>query len=129
MHLIEVAVTFAAAHALRLPAAMGGGLEPVHGHNFHLTVQLASDALDALETVVDFHDIERLLAGIVGPWTNRHLNEIEPFASRVNPSAERIAEEVGRRLTAAVGDGRGRGLRVTEVRLTEAPGCLAIWRP
>ena len=59
---------------------------------------------------------------------------IEPFRGRVNPSAERIAEQIGLQLHRG---GRAlpedpvasRGLRVVEVTLTEAPDCLAIWQP
>ena len=126
---IEITRTFSAAHALRLP----NGVEPLHGHDFQVTVRLAAGALDGLETVLDFHVLEAALERIIGPFRNANLNEIEPFRSRVNPSAERVAEEIGRRLQeglpaldAAAG---ARGLRLVEVRLTEAPGCLACWTP
>lgn len=129
MFLVEVTTEFCASHQLRLP---GGVLEPMHGHNFQLTVQVAADALDGMDTVVDFHEVERALGAITGRWNNRHLNEVMPFGGadgvlRVNPSAERIAEAVGQMMGEAVKED-GRGVRVTEVRVTEAPGCLAVWR-
>jgi 6-pyruvoyltetrahydropterin/6-carboxytetrahydropterin synthase len=131
MFSIEVQTTFCAAHALRLP---GGELEPVHGHNFVATVKLACTQLDALETVIDFHIVEGWLDIIVGPWRNKNLNEVEPFVALVNPSAERIAQLIGTNLQHALAheypnDVAARGLRLVEVRLTEAPGCLAIWSP
>ncbi len=124
---IEVRVIFSAAHALRL---LGGREEPLHGHDFSVTVRVGCDALDAIGTVMDFHEVEAALEEVVGGWRNRNLNECEPFrvgGEGVNPSAERIAEVVGDRMCAAIGDGSGRGVRVVEVRVTEAAGCLAIW--
>jgi 6-pyruvoyltetrahydropterin/6-carboxytetrahydropterin synthase len=129
MFAIEVQRTFCAAHALRLS---GGGLEPLHGHNFHVTVKLTCAQLDALETVTDFHPVENALAGIIDAWNNGNLNDIEPFKTTVNPSAERIAEQIGHAMRRALGkidaDGiQNRQLRLAEVRLTEAPNCLALW--
>jgi 6-pyruvoyltetrahydropterin/6-carboxytetrahydropterin synthase len=131
MFSIEVQATFCAAHALRLP---GGACEPLHGHNFLVTARLACHELDALGTVVDFHRVERWLGAILHPWNSRNLNELEPFVARVNPSAERIAQEIGQALQKALAsecatDMNARGLHLAEVRLTEAPGCLAIWNP
>jgi 6-pyruvoyltetrahydropterin/6-carboxytetrahydropterin synthase len=129
MFAIEVQSTFSAAHALRLPT---GGLEPLHGHDFHVTVKIAADQLDSLETVADFHDIEDALNVILADWRNKNLNDLEPFKSRVNPSAERIAEHIGNRLAPALHAadiGHPRNLRLLEVRITEAPNCLAIWSP
>ncbi len=84
--------------------------------------------------MLDFHDLQRLLAEIVTPWSNRFLNDLEPFRSRVNPSAERVAEQIGQRLAESLrstfpGEAAARALCLAEVRLTEAPGCLAIWAP
>ena len=129
MFAIEVQSTFSAAHALRLP---DGRQEAFHGHDFHVTIRISADQLDALETVADFHDIESALNVIVAPWRNRNLNDVEPFMSRVNPSAERIAEQIGRQLAtalAAADSEHPRHLHLVEVRVTEAPQCLAIWRP
>ncbi len=129
MFAIEVQSTFSAAHALRLP---NGAIEPLHGHDFHVTVKIAAAELDALETVVDFHEVETALRSILAPWRNRNLNDLEPFRSKVNPSAERIAEQIGKQLSAELltaGQPNPRRLRLLEVRITEAPNCLAIWTP
>ena len=130
MYAIELQTTFCAAHALHLP---NGETEPLHGHNFNVTVRLTCQRLDALQTVMDFHEVERLLNQILAPWDNQNLNLMDPFRSRINPSAERIAEQIGGQLQGALNalpdsPATTRGLRVSEVRLTEAPHCLAIWR-
>jgi 6-pyruvoyl-tetrahydropterin synthase len=134
MHAIEVQTTFCAAHALHLPPTRGGGTEPLHGHNFQVTVKITCQKLDALQTVVDFHDVEALLDQILAPWNNQNLNTLEPFRARINPSAERIAEHIGLQLQgmlATLTDApvATRGLRVLEVRVTESPNGLAIWQP
>ena len=121
---ISVRRTFCAAHRLRLP---GGGEEAVHGHNWHVAVVVSRDdgGLDAMDCVCDFHDVDAALAEVVGPWDSGDLNADPHFAAEANPSAERVAEAVGRRL----GDRLAAGARVVEARVTEAERCEAVWRP
>ncbi|HVX84503.1 MAG TPA: 6-carboxytetrahydropterin synthase [Phycisphaerae bacterium] len=127
---IETIHTFSAAHALRLPT---GGTEPLHGHDFRLTVRIAADTLDALETVLDFHLLEGAVEKIIAPFRNANLNDLAPFNVSINPSAERIAEHIAQQLQHILPTldpaAPSRHLRLTEVRLTEAPNCLAIWTP
>jgi 6-pyruvoyl-tetrahydropterin synthase len=125
MNAIEVQTVFCAAHAMRL----GQETEVLHGHNFQVTVRLTCQRLDGAQTVADFHEVETLLGQVLGPWENQNLNVLEPFRGRVNPSAERIAEQIGTQLQGLLPAEavNGRGLKVSEVRVTEAPGCTAIW--
>lgn len=88
--------TFAAAHQLRLP---GGSIEPLHGHNWRVKVTVSSSQLDALGTVMDFHELERRVDEVVQPLHNRHLNELEPFTRELNPSAENVAFHIARSLS------------------------------
>jgi 6-pyruvoyltetrahydropterin/6-carboxytetrahydropterin synthase len=127
MYEISVSRTFAAAHAIRLP---DGSLEPVHGHNWQVTVVVAADQLDAIETVMDFHDLEQSVSALTDGAHNRHLNEIEPFTDgqgglAVNPTAERVAWWIG----TSVARGLTPGVRLVRVTVTEAPGCAATYRP
>ena len=117
---IEVETVFTATHQLRLP---DGALEPRHGHDWHVTVRVASAQLDALETVMDFHILQGLLRNIVGPLRQQHLNTLPPFDAAVNPSAERVAEYIGRALARDI----PAPARLAHVRVTEAPGCAALW--
>lgn len=97
-----------------------------------MAATLSAPRLDELETVIDFHLIEELLAAIVRPWRSADLNAIEPFKSVVNPSAERIAEHLGQRLQSELtrnATASAPGVRVVEIRLTEAANCTAIWSP
>jgi 6-pyruvoyltetrahydropterin/6-carboxytetrahydropterin synthase len=91
---------FPAGHQLRL---YDGSLEPVHGHNWKARVTVAADRLDAIGVVMDFHELERLVDEIVGPWRNRHLNEVSPFKDGPNPSAENVAWHLGRSLALPAG--------------------------
>jgi 6-pyruvoyltetrahydropterin/6-carboxytetrahydropterin synthase len=92
---ISTTRTFSAAHALRL---YDGSLEPLHGHNWRVKVTVAAEKLDAIGVVMDFHELERLVDRIIEPLHNRHLNDVEPFARELNPSAENVALHVGRSL-------------------------------
>ena len=112
---------FAAAHALRFP---DGSVEPVHGHNWRVKVTVASAGLDALGTVMDFHELERLVDLLVVPMHNRHLNELEPFARELNPSAENVAYHVARSLGALPA-----GVRLVGVEVWETDGNSAVYKP
>jgi 6-pyruvoyltetrahydropterin/6-carboxytetrahydropterin synthase len=127
MFAIEVQSVFNASHALRLP---DGTVENLHAHTFQVTVKIIANHLDALETVADFHVIESALGQLLRPWQYKSLNDLEPFKSSINPSAERIAEHIAQQLQPAIAELSGaaaRGLALSEVRLTEAANCLAIW--
>jgi 6-pyruvoyltetrahydropterin/6-carboxytetrahydropterin synthase len=117
---IEVETSFSAAHALRFR----GAREPVHGHDFRVTVRIGGGELDADGLLFDFHEVERHLGEIVGPFRNRDLNAVPPF-DRVNPSAEEIARQVAMRLAERL----PAAAAVLSVRVTEAPGCAATFRP
>lgn len=116
---IRIQRTFCAAHQVRLP---DGTLEPLHGHNWTVTVTVGADGLDGSGFVMDFHRLEEQLEGVLVQWNNRHLNETEAF-SRLNPSAENIAYQVARLLTLPA------EVRLISVEITEAPGCSALFRP
>ncbi|MEM8783644.1 MAG: 6-carboxytetrahydropterin synthase [Planctomycetota bacterium] len=125
---ISVTTTFSAAHALRLP---DGTFEPVHGHDWRVDVTVASDGLDAMETVMDFHVLQAALEAIVKPWRNQDLNRCDPFAGpspalpKINPSAERVAKHVGDSIATGLPD----GVRLESVAVKESPGCVALYRP
>ncbi len=130
---LSIETAFAAAHAL----VIQGAREPVHGHNWHVTVVAAGETLDADGLLVDFHLLESLLAEIVAPMRNNDLARVAPFDS-INPSAELVAKHIGdemsRRLGRHVEHQLQRGaaqppVRIASVRVTEAPGCAAVYRP
>lgn len=117
---IEIEHEFCAAHAI----VIAGQREPVHGHNWRVRVTLTSGRLDSDSLVCDFHAAESALRAITAPFTNANLNETPPFDA-INPTAERVAEHIGQAMEEALQP----SARVESVRVTEAPGCAAIWRP
>src|SRR5687768_2542545 len=94
---VRVQRVFCAGHQVRMH---DGSLEPVHGHNWNVTVTVGADKLDAAGFVVDFHDLERQLDGVIGGFNNRHLNDLPTF-SRLNPSTENVALAVAQALKLA----------------------------
>jgi 6-pyruvoyltetrahydropterin/6-carboxytetrahydropterin synthase len=114
--------TFAAAHQLVL---YDGSLEPLHGHNWVVKVAVTAPKLDSIGVVMDFHELERLVDAIVVPMHNRHLNEVEPFKTTLNPSAENVAVHVGRSLGPTLPD----GVTLRSVTVWETPENSAAYYP
>ena len=117
---INTTRTFAAAHQLRLP---GGGIEPLHGHNWRVRVTVSGSTLDELGTVMDFHELERLIDLIIRPMHNRHLNEVEPFVRELNPSAENVAFHIARSLALP------NHVRLERVEVWETDENSAVYKP
>ena len=113
---LDLRQTFSAAHAI----VMNGVREPVHGHDWCVTVTVTADELDDDGLVCDFHALERLLEQIIDPFRNRCFNDVAPFDQR-NPSAERIVQFIAESLIERL----PHHVRVQRVQITEAPGCVA----
>ena len=103
---------------------MAGKREPVHGHNWRVTVTIGGDRLDGDGLLCDFHALERSVDQVIAPWRNADLNATAPF-DRVNPTAEHVARHIAERVAVAL----PRGIAVRHVRVTEAPGCAATFVP
>ncbi len=117
---ISVETEFSAAHALLID----GRREPLHGHNWHVTATVAGPDLDRDGLLCDFHAVERALREITARFQNANLNDLPPFAAGLNPSAENVARHIAERLAALPV-----GARLESVRVTEARGCAATYRP
>ncbi|MCA9250141.1 MAG: 6-carboxytetrahydropterin synthase [Phycisphaerae bacterium] len=115
----SVEATFSAAHQVHLP---DGSLEPIHGHDWHVTATFASEQLDACGFVVDFIAAERCLAKVVERLHHTSLNECDLFTGK-NPTAEIVAQTIFDQL--ALDESISPTLRC--VRVTEAPGCSATY--
>jgi 6-pyruvoyltetrahydropterin/6-carboxytetrahydropterin synthase len=110
---------FSAAHQLRL---YDGSLEPLHGHNWKVTVTVESDKLDSIGVVMDFHELDRAVEALIAPLHNRHLNEVEPF-DRLNPSTEHVALHIGRSLRLPP------NVRLHSIEVWETDDNSALYRP
>ena len=137
MYRLEISDTFSAAHAI----VIAGQREPLHGHDWHVTVTIEGEHLDADGLLVDFHAVSDALERIIGPFHNRSLNEGKPFDQTVsltggpkgeNPTTELVALHIARSLIEAgpsIGLDTARGVHVSSVRVTEAVGCAATYFP
>jgi 6-pyruvoyltetrahydropterin/6-carboxytetrahydropterin synthase len=110
---------FSAAHQLRL---YDGSLEPLHGHNWRVRITVFTPELDPIGVVMDFHELERLVDVIIGPWHNHHLNQMPAFAS-LNPSAENVAFHIGRSI------GLPATVALQSVEVWETDTNSAVYRP
>jgi len=130
MYRLEINDVFSAAHAI----IIAGQREPLHGHDWHVTVTVEGEHLDADGLLVDFHAVHAALRQIIAPFHNRSLNEVAPFdqsspASK-NPSAELVARHIADLLSAQaahIGLDSARGVHIAAVRVTEAVGCAATY--
>ena len=123
MYEITVSKVFSAAHAIRLS---DGSREPLHGHNWHVEVTVGREELDAIDVVMDFHELEAIVDSLVKQVDNQNLNEADPFADgKINPTAERVAWWLGTVVARQLPD----RVTLSHVTVTEAPGCRAIYRP
>ncbi len=115
---------FSAAHQIRFHP---GKCERLHGHNWRVRIHARASTLNKLGMVVDFADLQRLVAEIGGRFDHRNVNEVPPF-DEVNTTAENLArhfyEEAGRRLREIEG---GR-VTVSKVEVWENEGSLAVYR-
>lgn len=134
MYELTVESTFAAAHAIRIGTGSPDGptLEPLHGHNWHVTATIAGSKLDADGLLCDFHTVEGALREITGRFHNRNLNDLPPFAPvtggrGVNPTAELVARQIATELREMVVAALEPAVRLVSVRVTEAPGCAATY--
>ena len=95
---------FSASHQLR---DYKGQCERLHGHNWRVRVHLIADGLDEHGMVLDFHDLDAMMAEAIAPYDHRHLNEVAPFLE-MNPSSENLARVICERVQAALPVGRVR---------------------
>jgi 6-pyruvoyltetrahydropterin/6-carboxytetrahydropterin synthase len=115
---------FSAAHQIRMH---GGKCERLHGHNWRIRVHARASRLNAIGMVVDFADLQAIVAELCARFDHRNVNEVAPF-TEVNTTAENLArffhQEANQRLAAAEG---GR-VTVSRVEVWENEGSLAVYR-
>lgn len=133
---------FSAAHAI----IINGVMEPLHGHDWRVTVTVSGQSLDHDGLLVDFHAVHHDLVATTKPFQNTNLNEVEPFKpvgrGGLNPTAENVARHIATQMgqlletrygrepmTSGNASGRRPSVRIASVRVTEAVGCAATYFP
>jgi len=120
---LRVRRKFSAAHAIR----MAGQVEPLHGHDWRVSVRVRGEKLDGDGLLCDFHTVEDVLREIIRPYHNANLNDCPPF-TQVNPSAEQVARHIAEALSERLDQSLSPYAEIRSVRVTEAPGCAATYR-
>ena len=115
---------FSAAHQIRMH---GGKCERLHGHNWRIRVHARAGALNRIGMVIDFADLQKVVAELCARFDHQNMNEVAPF-TEVNTTAENLSRffyVVANRLLAAVEGGR---VSVSKVEVWENEGSLAVYR-
>lgn len=121
MYTITINRHFAAAHSITINDTP----EPLHGHNFHVTLSLQGPALDPEGLLLDFHQAEAVLDEVLATLHNTNLNQTPPF-DRTNPTAENLAKHIADRF-GELADTPNASL--ASVTITESPGCAVTYTP
>ncbi len=119
MFTISVETSFRASHQLTLP---DGKKEPVHSHDWLVTAELASEKLNNMGVVMDFHQLRAMLIEVASELGDNALAKMDCFR-RNNPSAENVAKYIYDKLEA----GLPGGVKMRNVRVVEEPGCSATF--
>jgi 6-pyruvoyltetrahydropterin/6-carboxytetrahydropterin synthase len=90
MYILSIEKSFCAGHQLR---DYNGPCARLHGHNWQVRVEVATDKLDRVGISIDFEELESITWDVLKPLDHNHLNDIPPF-NKINPTAENIARYI-----------------------------------
>jgi 6-pyruvoyltetrahydropterin/6-carboxytetrahydropterin synthase len=85
---VTVEAGFSSGHYLR---NYKGKCENPHGHNYKVFVTLQGEQLDATGLLLDFKLLKQVMRPTVDYLDHRMINDLEPFVTEINPSAENLA--------------------------------------
>ena len=88
MYTLKVEGAFEAAHQL---PDYPGKCARLHGHNWVVEAVVNGRELDKLGMLVDFKTVKKALNNVLDRYDHRFLNELVPFNTGVNPTAENLA--------------------------------------
>ncbi len=86
---VTVEASFSSGHYLR---NYHGKCENPHGHNYKVVVTIVGRDLDKAGMLVDFKLLKQAMRPAVDYLDHQMINDLEPFISAVNPSAENLAK-------------------------------------
>ena len=85
---VTVEAGFSSGHYLR---NYYGKCENPHGHNYKVFVTLIGEQLDEAGMLLDFKLLKQVMRPTVDYLDHKMINDLEPFVSELNPSAENLA--------------------------------------
>jgi 6-pyruvoyltetrahydropterin/6-carboxytetrahydropterin synthase len=115
--------SFSAAHQIRMH---GGKCERLHGHNWRVRVHARSSELNRIGMVVDFADLQKIVADVCARFDHQNINEIPPF-DEVNTTAELLARHFYVEANRGLAASDAPRVRVSKVEVWENPGSLAVY--
>jgi 6-pyruvoyl-tetrahydropterin synthase len=117
MFTISVETCFWASHQLIF---LDGSKEPVHYHNWLVTVEVGSKKLNDMAVVMDFHGLKAMVDNITAEFNNKALNRIGYFQQN-SPSAETVAKYIYDKISTQL----PQGVKIRNVKVVEQAGCSA----
>jgi len=94
MFRLKVQDNFSSAHYLR---NYKGSCENLHGHNWKVELLVEGSQLNNLDILIDFKILKSILKETLDELDHKLLNEI-PYFKNVNPSSERLAEYIFKKI-------------------------------
>ena len=104
---------FGASHSMRPEGE-------VHTHSFRLQATFIADAVDDQGMMVGFREVNQMLEFEAKRYSNRYLNDLEPFTI-IQPTGENIAAVIYRNLHVGIAETMPFGPRLVAVTLWENP--------
>ncbi len=112
--------TFTVSAAHQIP----GYPEPLHGHNFTITVAVEGRELDRFGFLLDFYRLREICEEVREGLDHTSLNETEYFRNNP-PSAENLARYVAEKVATKLPE----GIALSYVEVVELPGCSVRFIP
>ena len=120
MYKVFIKTHFSSAHYLR---NYPGNCEHLHGHNWDVTVTVRAEKLNDIDVAMDFRDLKKIVREIMKGLDHKNLNELPQFGQQ-NPSSERLAEYIYKRLSDKLDGFEGVFPDSVEVRETPSSGVI-----
>lgn len=120
MYRVFIKTHFSSAHYLR---NYPGNCEHLHGHNWDVVVTVKANELNEIDVAIDFRDLKKIVADIMDELDHKNLNDLPQF-SEFNPSSERLAQYIYKRLAERLQGFEGVYPDSVEVRETPSTGVI-----
>lgn len=120
MYSIKIFTSFSAAHFLR---NYKGKCEALHGHNWKVEVNVASNILNSAGMVMDFSELKQISNAVLEKLDHTQINELAYFQQH-NASSEEIARYIFDQLKGAI---RQRNCVLQSVSVWETDNCCAMY--
>ena len=119
MYEVLVEGGFTARHGVRLP---DGNIEPLHTHDWGVTVRFAGRELDECGLLVNFDAVKSALNAVLARFEHTDLNQ-NPAMCGLNPTAEHVAKVIFEAMLQRWNGDE----RLRSVRVSEAPHAAAVY--